>query len=146
MTMKTLNILAACAVLGITAIAADRASESVVVGTTKTITRLVSVTPTFSDDSNVALVGISETFKRFTQLPDGSQINKTTFTRQWTAEAIAALPNNWTNNLGNVVVGNAYKARLQALWTSFDLMPEITTVASIQPGITYVPQPPPETP
>lgn len=110
-------------------------SEAVVNGTVKTVTRLVSITPTFTDDSNVNLLSLTETFKQFSILPDNSVVNMVTFSRQWTWESITNMSMLWTNSNNVVFTNNVYRTQLELLWTRFNLQPERATLTFTQPNI-----------
>jgi hypothetical protein len=141
MDMKTLITLAAVLAASLTALA-QRASESVVTANVTTVTRLVSVVPVYSEDSNVTLRALQENFVTFTRLADGSEVNKATFARQYTLAGITNLPTVWTNRLGTVVTNNPYKNALQTMWTRLDGHPELTVIVAANPGIVYIPPPP----
>jgi hypothetical protein len=137
--------LAAFLAASLTALA-QRASESVVTSSLTTVTRLVSIVPVYSEDSNVTLRALQENFVTFTRLADGSEVNKATTSRQYTLAGITNLPTVWTNRLGNVVTNNAYKNALQTMWTRCDGHPELTVIVAANPGIVYIPPPPPPEP
>jgi hypothetical protein len=137
---KVIICIAAIVAASLTAFA-QRASESVTVENVTLVTRLVSVAPVYSEDSNVTLLALQENFVRFTRLPDGSAVNKATFSRQWTSNSIAALPVVWTNRVGTVVTNNSYKNALTTLWTRFDTHPELVVTVAANSGIVYIPPP-----
>ena len=118
-------------------LAADRASESVVTSNVKTITRLVSVTPNYTDDSSVILLSITEHTKTFVVLPGGDVAKVSTSSRLWTYNDITNLPTVWTNVNNVVLTNNAYKNNLLGMWTRFDNHPESLTISLKNPGMTY---------
>lgn len=125
--MKKLVLLVFSMALALPALA-QKQSEVATAGTVTNVIRLVSVSPTYSDESTVTLLSVTETFKQFTVLPGGSVVNSSTFTRQWTSANIAALPDVWTNSNAVVFTNNVFKSHMTALWTRFDNQPERATL------------------
>lgn len=122
--MRTTKLLIAACLLAACNAFAQRSSESVTTGSVTNVVRLLSIQPTYSNDSAKVLLNIQETVETFTIIGD-TRVNYRVTPRTWTLDAINALPTTWTNqNNGVVNTNNTYRAGMLALWNRLDNAPE----------------------